>query len=79
MTEKNLSFEEALEKLEHITRQLEAGNLTLEETLNLYEQGQGLAALCEQHLQTAELRLEHLQVETRDNETDVSTLSHPED
>lgn len=78
MTEENLSFEEALEKLEHITRQLEVGNLTLEETLNLYEQGQELAALCEKRLQTAELRLAQLQVESRLSEVDVST-THPED
>ncbi len=55
-----LSFEEALSELEEAVARLEAGSLTLEETLALFERGQELAARCEQALNEAELRLEKL-------------------
>jgi exodeoxyribonuclease VII small subunit len=58
-TEK-LSFEEALVELEGIVTKLEAGELTLEESLALFERGQKLAALCNQQLDEASLRVEQL-------------------
>ncbi len=58
--QEQLTFEEALSELEEAIARLEAGDLTLEETLALYERGQELAALCEQALNEAELRLEKL-------------------
>lgn len=60
MTEIDLTFEEALAELERIVERLEAGDLTLDETISLYERGQALAAHCEQALSQAELRLEAL-------------------
>jgi exodeoxyribonuclease VII small subunit len=62
MSEETLSFEEALAELEATVAKLEAGGLTLEETLALFERGQRLAALCEKALSEAEVRLETLQV-----------------
>lgn len=56
-----LSFEEALEELEDIVSRLESGELTLEETLQLFERGQALVGRCEDTLNRAELRLEALQ------------------
>lgn len=61
MSEEALSFEDALAELEATVAKLEAGGLTLEETLALFERGQRLAALCEKALSEAELRLETLQ------------------
>ncbi len=58
-TEK-LSFEEALVELEGIVTKLEAGELTLEESLSLFERGQKLAALSNQQLDEASLRVEQL-------------------
>lgn len=55
-----LTFEEALTRLEDIVARLEAGDLPLEESLALFEEGQRLAALCGQLLDQAELRLETL-------------------
>ncbi len=65
MTEQ-LSFEEAMGQLESIIEQLEAGSLSLDETLTLYEQGQGLIALCGNTLDKAELRLEQLRADSGD-------------
>ena len=61
MNDETLSFEDALDKLENIVSQLESGDLTLEETLQLFERGQALVARCEETLNQAELRLEALQ------------------
>lgn len=60
MDERTLSFEEALAELEATVAKLEAGGLTLEEMLALFERGQELVALCEKALDEAELRLEAL-------------------
>ncbi len=40
------SFEESLKKLETIVDQLEKGDLALEESLKLFEEGVGLSAAC---------------------------------
>ncbi len=56
----DLSFEEALQQLEQTVAQLEAGDLTLEESLALFEQGQKLSAYCQSVLEQAQLRVEVL-------------------
>jgi exodeoxyribonuclease VII small subunit len=53
-------FEEALRRLEEIVAKLEKGELTLEESLGLYEQGIGLARNCHAKLEEAEGRIEVL-------------------
>lgn len=57
---KELKFEEALAKLEEIVRQLESGELSLEESLKLFESGVALARLCSQKLDEAEGKLQIL-------------------
>lgn len=52
------SFEEAIERLEEIVGRLESGTLTLEESLQLFEEGVGLARFCQTKLQSAQGRLE---------------------
>jgi exodeoxyribonuclease VII small subunit len=56
-----LSFEEAFQELEETVRRLEAGGLSLDEALRLYEQGQALATLCSALLEEAELKISELQ------------------
>lgn len=58
-----LNFEEALSKLDEIVARLEAGELTLEESLTLFEQGQTLAGRCVYLLEEAELKVELLTAE----------------
>lgn len=54
------SFEEALAELESIVRQLEDGQLGLNEALKRYEQGVKLLRQCTEQLQAAERRIELL-------------------
>jgi len=55
-----LSFEAALRELEMIVSRLEQGEVDLEDSIALYERGQGLKAHCEQKLKSAESRLEKI-------------------
>jgi len=48
------SFEESLKKLETIVEQLEKGDLGLEDSLKLFEEGVGLSTACKQELESAE-------------------------
>ncbi|HEY5161938.1 MAG TPA: exodeoxyribonuclease VII small subunit [Terriglobales bacterium] len=53
-------FEECLQKLESIVDELEKGNLPLEHTLKLFEQGVELSNNCRKELEEAEGRVEIL-------------------
>ncbi len=53
----DLSYDAALAQLERILDRLEGGDLPLEETLRLYEEGALLAKLCAARLDEAELRV----------------------
>ncbi|MEV8630116.1 exodeoxyribonuclease VII small subunit [Streptosporangium sp. NPDC051023] len=55
--EKTPSYEQAREELTEVVRRLEAGGLTLEESIQLWERGEKLAALCEEWLQGARVKL----------------------
>ncbi len=54
------SFEESLKKLETIVEQLEKGDLSLDESLKLFEEGVGLSTACKQELDAAEGKVEML-------------------
>ena len=51
------SYEEARDQLADLVRRLEAGGLTLEQSLELWERGERLAAICEEWLEGARARL----------------------
>lgn len=53
-----LSFEQARDELESIVRTLEDGNVSLQDSLELWERGEALAARCDALLGQAEKRLE---------------------
>jgi exodeoxyribonuclease VII small subunit len=53
-------FEVSLEELEKIVRELEAGDLPLERSLELFERGVGLSEQCRKQLEEAETRVEML-------------------
>lgn len=55
-----LTFEQAFKELEESVTKLESGELPLEESLDLYERGQALAAYCGKMLDEAELKIEKL-------------------
>jgi exodeoxyribonuclease VII small subunit len=52
-----LSYEQARDKLATVVKRLEAGGLTLEQSLELWERGERLAAVCEEWLDGARARL----------------------
>jgi len=54
------TFEESLKKLETIVDQLEKGELPLEESLKLFEEGVGLSAVCKRELDAAEGKVQLL-------------------
>jgi exodeoxyribonuclease VII small subunit len=54
------SFEESLKKLESIVDKLEKGDLSLEESLHLFEEGVGLSAACKKELEAAEGKVQIL-------------------
>ncbi len=54
------SYEEAIERLTDIVQKLESGELSLEDSLNLFEEGVGLARFCTGKLDAAEGRLDIL-------------------
>jgi exodeoxyribonuclease VII small subunit len=54
------SFEESLRKLENIVDQLEKGDLALEDSLKLFEEGVGLSSACKQELDAAEGKVQML-------------------
>ena len=53
-----LGYEAARDELIEVVRALEAGGLSLEDSLALWERGEQLAAVCEQHLAGARNRIE---------------------
>lgn len=55
--EKTPSYEQAREELTDVVRKLEAGGLTLEQSIELWERGEKLAAVCEEWLQGARVKL----------------------
>ena len=54
------SFEACLDELEQVVKQLEAGDLPLEKSLELFERGVSLSDACRKQLEEAETRVEIL-------------------
>lgn len=52
------TYEKARDELAEVVRRLEAGGLTLEESLALWERGEELAGICEQWLAGAQAKLD---------------------
>ena len=54
------NFEDSLKKLETIVAQLEEGELPLEDSIKLFEEGVNLSAVCKQELEAAEGKVQIL-------------------
>lgn len=54
---KELNFEEAMEKLEKISTELEDGKLTLDESVEKFEEGMKLSKVCNDILEKAEKKI----------------------
>jgi exodeoxyribonuclease VII small subunit len=62
-TDDAMSFEQALERLERIVHQLESGEASLEQSIDLYTEGSNLKRHCELKLKDAQARIEKLQID----------------
>ncbi|MBK9119845.1 MAG: exodeoxyribonuclease VII small subunit [Phycisphaerales bacterium] len=60
---RKLKFEEALTRLDAIVEAMEAGEIGVEESIARYEEAMQLAAHCRQILETAELRIQKIQLD----------------
>ena len=65
-----LSYEQARDKLAAVVKRLEAGGLTLEQSLELWERGERLAAVCGEWLDGARARLAAAMAKRDDAEPD---------
>ena len=61
-----LNFESTLEELEALVEQMEAGELSLEGSLEAFERGVKLTRACQATLKQAELRIQTLSAENQD-------------
>jgi exodeoxyribonuclease VII small subunit len=57
-----LSFEDALKRLEAIVHRLESGDASLDESITLYTEGDKLRAQCEARLKDAQMRIDKISV-----------------
>lgn len=60
MKEKKINFEEAMEQLEKIVMQLESGDVALERSIELFQEGMELSRICNQKLEQVEKKIEIL-------------------
>ena len=63
----DLTFEAAYSALEETVAKLESGDLTLQESVDLFERGRQLSAHCQQLLDQAELRVRRIDEANPDN------------
>jgi len=75
---KEKSFESSLTELERIVEQLEEGDLSLEDSLKLFEQGIKLSRDCQKRLDEAERKIEVL-LKNSDGSYKTESLSEPEE
>ena len=61
--EKNNNFESNLKKLELIVDKLESGDIGLEESVKLYEEGMKIKKICDKKLQDIEMQIKKIRIE----------------
>jgi exodeoxyribonuclease VII small subunit len=66
VAEETLSYEKAREELTGVVKKLEAGGLSLEQSIELWERGEKLAGICEQWLDGARAKLAAAMAKQRD-------------
>ena len=65
---KNLKYEDAVKKLEGIVEKLEKGDLSLEETIKLYDEATKLSGYCTAMLDNAKLKIQELSENKEDSD-----------
>ena len=62
MNQQNKTFEQSMQRLEQIVRAMERGDVPLEESLKLFQEGTGLVQTCGELLDKAELQVKMIAV-----------------
>lgn len=62
MAKKAMSFEQSMERLEQIVRAMERGDVSLDESLKLFQEGTQLVQSCEKKLEDARLQVKQISV-----------------
>lgn len=62
MTKRDMTFEESMQRLEQIVRAMERGEVPLEESLKLFQEGTQLVMSCEKMLEDAQLQVKKVMV-----------------
>ena len=71
----NLSFEDALIKLEEIVRDLESGKIKLDDAVSAYEKAISLKKICTEKLNAAALKIEKIEI-NKDGSLTTSPLDN---
>ena len=75
MMKNEISFEEALEKLESSVKRIESGELSLEESITAFEEAVKLIGVCNKKIEAAEGRVRILSVDNDGCVTDAPFMN----
>ena len=64
---KELTYEQAMTRLEEIVAQLEGGKCTLDDSMKLFEEGAKMTEFCRKALADAEQKIQKLQTKTAES------------
>jgi len=79
MEEKEITVEDAMKKLESIAETLGEGNLSLEESLKMFEEGMELCKFCNTKLDEAGYKVEKLMEREREGRGEISVEEFEEE
>ena len=75
MNEKNMTFEQSMQRLEQIVRTMERGDAPLEESLKLFQEGTDLVRNCNQLLENAQLQVKMIMAGPNGQPVDSVTVT----
>lgn len=67
MTQKNTTFEEDMQRLEQIVRSMERGDVPLDVSLKLFQEGTALVQSCQKRLDDARLQVQKVRTDANGN------------
>ena len=77
MNQKNQTFEENMQRLEQIVRAMERGDVALEESLKLFQEGTRLVESCGKLLDEAELQVKKIATDVQGNPVEEDFSNEP--
>ena len=77
MNQKNKTFEESMTRLEQIVRAMERGDVALEESLKLFQEGTDLVRSCQKLLDEAQLQVKKIMTAPDGSPVEEDFLDEP--